>query len=39
MLAVIQHSTHRALPDAHGQLLRTRVVKQGDNMLSFYQVG
>jgi 16S rRNA (guanine966-N2)-methyltransferase len=38
MLAVIQHSTHRALPDAHGQLLRTRVVKQGDNMLSFYQV-
>jgi len=38
-LAVIQHSTHRALPDAHRGLRRTRVVKQGDNALSFYEVG
>jgi 16S rRNA (guanine966-N2)-methyltransferase len=38
-LAVIQHSTHRVLPDAHGKLRRTRVVKQGDNTLSFYEVG
>jgi 16S rRNA (guanine966-N2)-methyltransferase len=38
-LAVIQHSVRRALPDAHGNLRRTRVVKQGDNVLSFYEVG
>jgi 16S rRNA (guanine(966)-N(2))-methyltransferase RsmD len=36
-LAVIQHSTHRTLPDAHGNLLRKRVVKQRDNALSFYE--
>ena len=35
-LAVIQHSARRALPDCHGALRRTRVVKQGDNTLSFY---
>ena len=38
-LAVIQHSTHRALPDSHRNLRRTRVVKQSDNALSFYEVG
>jgi 16S rRNA (guanine966-N2)-methyltransferase len=37
-LAVIQHSVRRALPDRHGDLQRTRVVKQGDNALSFYAV-
>ena len=37
-LTVIQHSTHRALPDSHGNLRRTRIVKQGDNALSFYEV-
>ena len=38
-LAVIQHSIHCALPDAHGNLRRSRIVKQGDNALSFYAVG
>jgi len=38
-LAVIQHSVRRALADAHGALRRTRVLKQGDNALSFYAVG
>lgn len=38
-LAVIQHSIHRALPDSHRNLRRTRVVKQSDNALSFYEVG
>jgi 16S rRNA (guanine966-N2)-methyltransferase len=38
-LAVVQHSTHRSLPDSHGNLRRSRVVKQGDNALSFYEVG
>jgi 16S rRNA (guanine966-N2)-methyltransferase len=38
-LAVIQHPTRRVLPDAHGDLRRSRVVKQGDNALSFYEVG
>jgi 16S rRNA (guanine966-N2)-methyltransferase len=37
-LAVIQHSTRRSLPDTHGYVWRTRVVKQGDNALSFYAV-
>jgi 16S rRNA (guanine966-N2)-methyltransferase len=35
-LAVIQHSVHRALPEMHAGLVRARVVKQGDNALSFY---
>jgi 16S rRNA (guanine966-N2)-methyltransferase len=35
-LAVIQHSARRALPERPGNLQRTRVVKQGDNALSFY---
>jgi 16S rRNA (guanine(966)-N(2))-methyltransferase RsmD len=38
-LAVIQHSTHRALPDSHANVRRIRIVKQGDNVLSFYEVG
>jgi 16S rRNA (guanine966-N2)-methyltransferase len=37
-LAVIQHSTHRSLPDSHATLRRSRMVKQGDNVLSFYEV-
>jgi 16S rRNA (guanine(966)-N(2))-methyltransferase RsmD len=35
-LAVVQHSVRLALPDACGKLRRSRVVKQGDNALSFY---
>ncbi|HJT89682.1 MAG TPA: 16S rRNA (guanine(966)-N(2))-methyltransferase RsmD [Bryobacteraceae bacterium] len=35
-LVVIQHSIRLELPDASGSLLRARMVKQGDNALSFY---
>jgi 16S rRNA (guanine966-N2)-methyltransferase len=35
-LAIAQHSVRVALPEAYGVLQRTRVVKQGDNALSFY---
>jgi 16S rRNA (guanine(966)-N(2))-methyltransferase RsmD len=34
-LTVVQHSVHFELPEAAG-LVRTREVKQGDNVLSFY---
>jgi 16S rRNA (guanine966-N2)-methyltransferase len=35
-LTIVQHSVRLALPDERGGLRRTRVVKQGDNALSFY---
>jgi 16S rRNA (guanine(966)-N(2))-methyltransferase RsmD len=35
-LTVVQHSIRLDLPDEKGPLRRTRVVKQGDNALSFY---
>ena len=35
-LAVVQHSVRLALADVYGVLRRTRIVKQGDNALSFY---
>jgi len=35
-LVIVQHSTHRTLPDFRGVLHRTRIVKQSDNALSFY---
>jgi 16S rRNA (guanine(966)-N(2))-methyltransferase RsmD len=35
-LAVAQHSTRVALADSYGGLRRTRLVRQGDNALSFY---
>ncbi|HEY1336475.1 MAG TPA: 16S rRNA (guanine(966)-N(2))-methyltransferase RsmD [Bryobacteraceae bacterium] len=35
-LTIVQHSVRLALPEAHGPFGRTRVVKQGDNTLSFY---
>jgi 16S rRNA (guanine(966)-N(2))-methyltransferase RsmD len=35
-IAVVQHSVRCALADVHGALRRTRIVKQGDNALSFY---
>jgi 16S rRNA (guanine966-N2)-methyltransferase len=37
-LTIVQHSIRLALPDVQGSLRRTRVVKQGDNALSFYTV-
>jgi 16S rRNA (guanine(966)-N(2))-methyltransferase RsmD len=35
-IAVVQHSVRFALGDIYGVLRRTRIVKQGDNALSFY---
>jgi len=35
-LVVVQHSTRYDPGDAHGALKRTRVLRQGDNALSFY---
>jgi 16S rRNA (guanine966-N2)-methyltransferase len=35
-LTVVQHSVRLSLPEAVGVLRRTRVVKQGDNALSFF---
>jgi 16S rRNA (guanine(966)-N(2))-methyltransferase RsmD len=37
-LVVAQHSTRLTLPESEGPLRRTRVVRQGDNALSFYAV-
>jgi 16S rRNA (guanine966-N2)-methyltransferase len=36
-LAVAQHSVRLRLPDVDGPLRRVRIVKQGDNALSFYE--
>jgi 16S rRNA (guanine(966)-N(2))-methyltransferase RsmD len=33
---ILEHSRHQALPAVAGQLERTRVVQQGDAVLSFY---
>ena len=35
-LVVAQHSKHFALADDYGRLHRTRILRQGDNVLSFY---
>ena len=35
-LTIMQHSIRLALPDEQGALRRTRMVKHGDNALSFY---
>jgi 16S rRNA (guanine966-N2)-methyltransferase len=37
-LAVAQHAVRFALEEGYGRLHRTRTVKQGDNVLSFYQL-
>ncbi|HWB82758.1 MAG TPA: 16S rRNA (guanine(966)-N(2))-methyltransferase RsmD [Bryobacteraceae bacterium] len=37
-LVVVQHSVRQHLPETSGKLRRTRAVKQGDNVLSFYEV-
>jgi 16S rRNA (guanine(966)-N(2))-methyltransferase RsmD len=36
VLVVVQHSVRTALGDAYGRLTRSRVVRQGDNALTFY---
>jgi 16S rRNA G966 N2-methylase RsmD len=35
-LVIAQHSVRLELADSYGRLRRTRVVKQGDNALSFF---
>jgi len=35
-LVVVQHSVRLSLGEAYGAMTRTRIVKQGDNALSFY---
>jgi 16S rRNA (guanine(966)-N(2))-methyltransferase RsmD len=35
-LIIAQHATREKLADEYGALRRTRIVKQGDNCLSFY---
>jgi 16S rRNA G966 N2-methylase RsmD len=35
-LVIVQHSKHFALEESYGGLRRTRMVKQSDNVLSFY---
>ncbi len=37
-LAVVQHSVRLELGDAYGALHRSRLVRQGDNALSFYEL-
>jgi 16S rRNA (guanine(966)-N(2))-methyltransferase RsmD len=37
-LAIVQHSVHHKLKDSYGQLHRTRSVKHGDTILSFYSL-
>jgi 16S rRNA (guanine(966)-N(2))-methyltransferase RsmD len=36
MLTVVQHSVRFALAESYGRLHRSRLVRQGDNALSFY---
>jgi 16S rRNA (guanine966-N2)-methyltransferase len=36
-LAIVQHSVRFALPEEQGPFRRTRIVKQGDNALSFFR--
>jgi 16S rRNA (guanine(966)-N(2))-methyltransferase RsmD len=36
-IAVVQHSVRLALADAYGNLRRTRLLRQGDNALSFFR--
>jgi 16S rRNA (guanine966-N2)-methyltransferase len=36
-LVIVQHSARLVLQEAYGPLRRTRIVRQGDNALSFYQ--
>lgn len=35
-LTIVQHASRFALPDTQGPLTRTRLLKHGDNALSFY---
>ena len=36
-LAIVQHDVRLKLDEAYGSLRRTRTLRQGDNVLSFYE--
>jgi 16S rRNA (guanine(966)-N(2))-methyltransferase RsmD len=36
-LVVVQHSRHHPVADSYGRLRRTREMRQGDSVLSFYE--
>jgi hypothetical protein len=36
-LVIVQHTSRLALAGEYGALKRSRIVKQGDNSLSFYE--
>jgi 16S rRNA (guanine966-N2)-methyltransferase len=36
LLSIIQHSIHLELPETKGKIARVRLVRQGDNALSFF---
>jgi 16S rRNA (guanine966-N2)-methyltransferase len=36
-LVLVQHDRHRELPEREGKLVRTRVLRQGDNCVSFFE--
>ncbi|HLH44556.1 MAG TPA: 16S rRNA (guanine(966)-N(2))-methyltransferase RsmD [Bryobacteraceae bacterium] len=38
-LVIVQHDVRQKLADAYGLLRRTRELRQGDNVLSFYVIG
>jgi 16S rRNA (guanine(966)-N(2))-methyltransferase RsmD len=38
-LVIVQHASRFALEDHYGRLERNRILKQGDNSLSFYRIG
>ncbi len=38
-LAIVQHDVRLKLAEAYGILTRTRELRQGDNVLSFYEIG
>jgi 16S rRNA (guanine966-N2)-methyltransferase len=37
MLVIAQHASRFSLADEYGAMKRTRLLKQGDNSLSFYE--
>lgn len=37
-LVIAQHDSHLHLPEAAGTLRRTRIIRQGNNVLSFYRM-
>jgi 16S rRNA (guanine966-N2)-methyltransferase len=38
-LAILQHPVRLVLPESQGAFTRSRMIRQGDNALSFYATG